>query len=100
MSKGDLVTGSHSILVKWRKHFSHILNVHGIDEVWQTVIQTAELLALEPSTFYDEIATEKLKRCKSPNIEQIPTELIKAGGKKIHSETYVYGSQNKLCLNK
>jgi hypothetical protein len=27
--KGDLVTDSHSILVRWRNHFSQLLNVHG-----------------------------------------------------------------------
>jgi hypothetical protein len=29
------------------------------------------------------MATEKLKSCKSPGIDQIPAELIKAGGSKI-----------------
>ena len=31
---------------------------------------------------------EKLKRHKSPGIDQIPAELIKAGGRTIHSEIY------------
>jgi hypothetical protein len=26
--KGDLVTDSHRILARWRKHFSQLLNVH------------------------------------------------------------------------
>jgi hypothetical protein len=34
----------------------------------------------EPSAFDVEMAIEKLKRHKLPSIEQIPTELIKAGG--------------------
>ena len=33
----------------------------------------------EPSTFEFELAIEKLKRHKSPGIDQIPVELIKAG---------------------
>jgi len=28
--KGDLVTDSHSILARWRNHFSQLLNVHGL----------------------------------------------------------------------
>jgi hypothetical protein len=27
--KGDLVTDCHSILARWRNHFSQLLNVHG-----------------------------------------------------------------------
>jgi len=36
--KGDLVTDSHSILAKWKKHFSQLLNVHGVNDVRQTEI--------------------------------------------------------------
>jgi len=28
--KGDLVTDSHSILVRWRNHFSQLLNYMGL----------------------------------------------------------------------
>ena len=30
--RGDLVTGSHSILAKWRNHFSPLLNIYGVIE--------------------------------------------------------------------
>jgi len=30
-TKGDLVTDGHSILVRWRNHFSQLLNVHGVN---------------------------------------------------------------------
>jgi hypothetical protein len=60
--KSDVVTGSHSILAKWRNHFSRILNVHGVDDVRQTEIHTAEPLVPEPSTFEVEMAIEKLKK--------------------------------------
>jgi hypothetical protein len=39
--KVDLVTDSHSILVRWKNHFSQVLNVHGVDDVRQTEIHTA-----------------------------------------------------------
>ena len=34
------------------------------------------------------MAIEKLKRNKLPGTDQIPKELIKAGGRKIHSEIH------------
>ena len=41
---------------------------------------------LEPSALEVEIAIEKVKRHKLLDIVQIPAELIKAGGRTIHSE--------------
>ena len=40
----------------------------------------------EPYAIESEMAIEKLKGHKSPGIDQIPTELIKAGGRTIRSE--------------
>jgi len=37
----------------------------------------------EPNAFDVDMVIEKLIRHKSPGIDQIPAELIKAGGKKI-----------------
>ena len=42
----------------------------------------------EPSAFEVELATEKLKNHKSPGIDQIPAELIKAGGRTIRCEIH------------
>jgi hypothetical protein len=42
----------------------------------------------EPSASEVEIATEKLKRHKSTGIDQIPAELIKAGGRTIFSDIH------------
>ena len=62
--KGDLATDSRSILAWWRNHFSQLLDVHGINDVRQTVIRTAEPLMPEPSIFELEMAIEKLRRYK------------------------------------
>jgi hypothetical protein len=62
--------------------------VHGVNDVRQTEIHTAQPLVPEPSAFEVEMAAEKLKRHKSPGTDQIPAELIKAGGRTIHSEIY------------
>ena len=69
VEKGDLVTGCHSILSRWRDHFSQLL----------TEISTTEPLVPEQSAFEVEMAVVKLKSHNSPGIDQIPTGLIKAG---------------------
>jgi hypothetical protein len=42
--KGDFFTDSHSILARWKNHFSQIVNIHGVNDVRQTQICTAEPL--------------------------------------------------------
>ena len=83
-----MVADSYSILARWENHFSQLLNVHGVNDVRQTEIHTTEPLAPETSAFEVEMAIEKLKSHKSPGIDQIPAELIKAGGKTICSEIH------------
>jgi len=56
-----LVKDSHSILARWRKPFSQLFNVHGVNDVRQTEIHTAEPLVPEPNTFEVQMAIEKLK---------------------------------------
>jgi hypothetical protein len=86
--KGDLVADSHGILATGRNYFSQLLNIHGVNDVRRTEVHTAEPLVPEPSAFEVEMANEKLKRHKSPGIDQIPAELIKAGGRIIRSEIH------------
>jgi hypothetical protein len=80
--QGDLVSDSHSILASWRNHFSRLLFIHGVNDVRQTELHTAEPLVPEPSSFEVELAIEKLKCHKSPGIDQIPAESIKQGAGK------------------
>ena len=82
----DLVTGSYSILARWRDYFSQLLNVHGVHYVQQTETHTAEPLVPEPSAFELDLAIEKLKSHKSPGTDQIPAELIKEGGRTIRCQ--------------
>jgi hypothetical protein len=56
-----LVTGSFSILARWRNHFSQLFNVHGVSDVRQIEIHTAEPIVPELSAFYFDMAMEKLK---------------------------------------
>jgi len=75
-------------MARWRNDFSQILNVHGVRDVRQTEIHTAEPLVPEPSALESELAIAKLKSHKSPGIDQIPAELIKAGGRTIRGAIY------------
>jgi hypothetical protein len=51
-------------------------------------IHTAEPLGPEPSLVEVETATGKLKSYKSPGTDQIPDEMIKAGGETLCSEIH------------
>jgi len=81
VEKGDLVANSHSILARWRNYFSKLFNVHGVKDVGQAEIHTTEPLVTKPSASEVELAIDKLKSHKSPGIDQILAELIKAGGR-------------------
>jgi hypothetical protein len=98
--KHDLVANSHCILARWRNHFSQLLNIHGVNDVRQTELNTAEPLAPQPSASELEMAIEKLKRHKLPGTDQIPAKLIKAGGRIIRSEihTLIISTWNKKEL--
>jgi hypothetical protein len=80
---GDLLADSHSIL----NRFCQQLNVRGVN-IRQTEIHTAEPLVPEPSSSEVETAIENLKRYKSPGTDQIPAELIQAGGNTLRSEIH------------
>jgi len=56
--KGDLVAESKIIMARWRKHFSQLFKVHGVNYVRQTEIHTAEPLVPDPSVFEVELAIE------------------------------------------
>ena len=86
--KLDLVAESQSIVARWTKYFSQLFSVHGIKDVGQAEIHTAELLEPEPSASEVDLAIDKLKRHKSPSIDQIPAEMIKAGCRTICLEIH------------
>ena len=65
------------------------MNVHGVSDVRQTEIHTAEPPVPEPSAFQVKIAIENVKRHKSLGTDQIPAEMIKAGSRTIHSEIHI-----------
>ena len=58
--KGDFVADSHSILARGRKHFSQLLNIHGVNDVRQAELHTAGPPVTEPSTFEVKFTIEEL----------------------------------------
>jgi len=99
--KGDLVADSHSFVARWRNYFSQLFNVHGVKDIGQAEIHTAVLLVPEPSASEVQLAIDKLKSHKSPGIDQIPTELIKAGGRTIFLEIHkllLLSGRRRNCL--
>jgi hypothetical protein len=85
---GNLLADSHNILNMWKKYFSQLLNVHRISDVQHIEILTAEPLVPDPSPSEAEIVIAKLKRYKSHSSDQIPAELIQAGGELLHSKIH------------
>jgi hypothetical protein len=65
----------------------YLLNVHTVSDVMQMRIHAVEPLILDTSSFEVEIEITKLKKYKSPGIDQIPSELIQAGGETLSFET-------------
>jgi len=64
--------------------------VERINDVRQTETHThtTETLVPHSSAFEIVLFIEKLKSHRSPGIDQIPAELIKAGGRTIHYEIH------------
>jgi hypothetical protein len=82
---GDLLAYSHNILNRWKNYFSQLLNVYTVSDVRQIEVHTAKPLVPGPSRLEVEIAIAKLKKYKSPGSDQIPAELILAGGEMLLS---------------
>ena len=87
--KGDLVADSNITLAWGRKHFSQLLNVHGVSEIRQTEIDTAEPLVPESSTFEFNVGIGKLRKPNSLGIYQIQAELNKQGVGIIRPEIHI-----------
>jgi hypothetical protein len=87
---GNLLADPQNVLNGWKNVFNQVLDVHGVYDVRQVDIHTAEPLVPEPSLVEVEVAIGKLKSYKSPGTDQILAELIKAGGETLYSELQTY----------
>jgi len=79
--KGDLIADPNSIVARWRNYFSQLFHVHGVKDVEQAEIHTAEPLVPQPSVSEVELAIDKIKSHK-------PAQLIKARGRTIYLEIH------------
>ena len=89
MLEGTLPTPSRSEVFwsvedsKSLNSVQHVTSANVIVSNWISFLVHVWWDSPEPSEFEVELAIEKLKSHKSPGIDQIPAELIKAGGKTI-----------------
>jgi hypothetical protein len=66
----NLLADPQNVLNRWTNVFNQVLNIHGVHDVRQKDIQTAEPLVPEPSLVEVETAIGKLKSYKSPSTDQ------------------------------
>jgi hypothetical protein len=87
-------------LNRWKNYFSQLLSVHRVNDVRQIEIHTPEPLVHEPSPFEVENGIAKLKKYKFPGSDQIPAELIQAGGDYglISINPFILFAVRKNCL--
>jgi hypothetical protein len=68
---GDLLADSHNILNRWKYNLSQLWKVHRVSDVTHIEMYASEPLVSDPSRFEVKIAIAKLKKYKSPRIDQI-----------------------------
>jgi hypothetical protein len=86
--KGELVADTHKILNKWKNYFCQLLNVYGVGGVRWTEMHTTKRFVLDTSPSDAEVDIGKLKRYKSPGVDQIRAELVQVGGETLRSEIH------------
>jgi hypothetical protein len=66
------------------------MNLRWVNSVKQTEVHTKETLMPDPRAFEFEMATESLKRHKSPGVDQIAAEMNQARGEILRSDIQTY----------
>jgi hypothetical protein len=57
---GNLIAGLQNVLKRWKNFFNQVLNIHGVHDVRQMDINTAEPLVPEPSLVKGQITIGNL----------------------------------------
>jgi hypothetical protein len=78
--RGELLRILKQIFTKWKNYFCQLLDVQGPGSTRQTEINRAEPFVTEPSAAEFKVAIRKMKRYTALGSDQIPAELIQAGG--------------------
>jgi hypothetical protein len=63
------------------------LHVHGVNDIRQAEIHTAELLVPRSDAFETEVATQLVRKYELPGIDRIPADMI-VEGKRVISEIH------------
>lgn len=74
----ELLADSNSIFNIWKNHYFQLLNVNDVNYVMQTEVHTFKPLVPKPPAVEVERTVENFKRYESPDITQLPTELVQA----------------------
>jgi hypothetical protein len=85
---GDLLADLHNILNRWKNYFSQLLRMHNVSDDSPIEVSMAEPLVPDPRSVEVEIAIAKFKEYKPPGSDQIPAELVQAGGETLLSEIH------------
>jgi len=86
--RGDLQADRTKIVNVWKSYFDKLLNVHNGEQTEGFEIHNAEPWIPETSEIEIEMSAKKLKSFKSPGIDNIPAELIKAVGTALIKEIH------------
>jgi hypothetical protein len=73
-----LLADAQKIMNRSENYFCQLLNVPRAGGVRHTEMHTAKPLVSETSVSVVEVAIGKLKRYKSPGVDQIPSEMFQA----------------------
>lgn len=87
---GDPLAVFHNILNRCEEYLSQLLIVQTASDVRQIETHTAEPLISDPSPLEVEIGIVYLKSYKSSGSDQIPLEVIEAGGKTLRFGSIIH----------
>jgi len=86
--RGELQPDPTKIVDMCKSYFDRLLNVHNGEETEEFEIHTAEPWIPEPREIEIKMSVKKLKIFKSPGMDNILAELIKAGGTPLIKELH------------
>jgi hypothetical protein len=86
--EGSLLVDPHKILNRWKNYFYQLMNVHRVGVIRQSEMHTAKPFVPDLNASKVEVAVGKLKRYRSPGVDEIPAELTQTGGKTLPLEIH------------
>jgi hypothetical protein len=94
---GTIVADTASILSRWEKFYSNLLNANQSNNLEGSEIYTEEHDIPEPSLLEVEHAIECLKKHKAPGVDHIPSKPIQAVGIDYIKKYSTYLKQGRIA---